>query len=55
MGNHGLRVNHLTPEQAQLWFDEFERVMPSLVGTAFDRGIYERIDAILRRHRSGQQ
>jgi TRAP-type C4-dicarboxylate transport system substrate-binding protein len=52
MGNHGLKVNQLTPAQEQLWYDEIDRAMPSMVGTFFDRGFYNRIQAILREHRN---
>ena len=52
MGNYGLKVNELSPEQKQLWYDEIGRAMPGLIGTMFDRGVYGRIDAILRDHRS---
>jgi TRAP-type C4-dicarboxylate transport system substrate-binding protein len=54
LGSYGLQLHQLTPAQEQLWYDEIGRVMPSLVGTVFDRDIYNRIEAILRRHRSGQ-
>jgi TRAP-type C4-dicarboxylate transport system substrate-binding protein len=54
MGNYGLRVNQLTPEQEQLWYDEIGRVIPELVGTLFDRNLYQRIEAILREHRRGR-
>jgi TRAP-type C4-dicarboxylate transport system substrate-binding protein len=52
MGNYGLKVNKLSPAQEQLWYDEIGRAMPGLVGTVFDRGIYARIDALLREYRS---
>ena len=52
MGNYGLKVNQLTPEQEQLWYDEIGRVMPSLVGTLFDRTIYRRIEALLQNSRN---
>jgi TRAP-type C4-dicarboxylate transport system substrate-binding protein len=52
MENYGLVVNRLSPEQEQLWYDEIGRVMPGLAGTAFDRGIYNKADAILREYRS---
>jgi TRAP-type C4-dicarboxylate transport system substrate-binding protein len=51
MGNYGLKVNQLTPAQEQLWYDEIDRAMPSMVGTFFDRIFYNRIQAILREHR----
>ena len=53
MGKYGLTMNRLTPAQEQLWFDEIGRAMPGLIGTAFDRGIYGRIETILRNHRNG--
>jgi TRAP-type C4-dicarboxylate transport system substrate-binding protein len=52
MGDYGLKVNQLTPQQEQLWYDEIGKVMPALVGTAFDRGVYNRITAILQDFRS---
>jgi len=51
MEGHGLIVNHASPEQEELWFDEIGRVMPSLVGTLFDREIHGRIEAVLQQHR----
>ena len=50
--NYGLNVNQLNQAQEQQWYDEIGRVMPTLVGTMFDKGIYNRIDAILREFRS---
>ena len=52
MENYGLSVNQLSPAQEQLWYEEIGRVTPSLVGTMFDRGIYERIEVILQTHRN---
>jgi TRAP-type C4-dicarboxylate transport system substrate-binding protein len=51
MSNYGLVENKLSPEQEQLWYDEAARVIPSLVGTALDRDIYRRIEAILKEYR----
>ncbi len=53
MGNYGLVENHLTPAQEQEWFDEMEKIIPGLVGTAFDRGIYNRIETMLNNMRNG--
>ena len=55
MGNYGLVVNQLSPAQEQLWYDEIGKIMPNLVGTYFDRGIYNRIESILRQHRAGRR
>jgi len=61
MENYGLVVNQLSPAQEQLWYEEFERAIPSIVGSLgtrgiyYDRGIYERIQTLLRNHRSGRR
>jgi len=55
MGNYGLKVNQLSRQQEQIWYDDIGKVMPSLVGTAFDRGIFNRITAILQEFRNRKQ
>lgn len=55
MQNYGLVVNQLTPAQEQLWYDEISKVMPGLIGTAFDRDTYNRINDILTKYRSGNK
>jgi TRAP-type transport system periplasmic protein len=55
LGNYGLKVNRLTPQQEQLWYDEIGRAMPNLIGTVFDRNAYERIEAILKNYRNGRR
>jgi TRAP-type C4-dicarboxylate transport system substrate-binding protein len=55
MSRSGLTVNRLTPAQEQLWTNEVERTLPSLLGTTFDRAIYEKIDAILTQRRGVQR
>jgi TRAP-type C4-dicarboxylate transport system substrate-binding protein len=55
MGNYGLRVNQLSPEQEQLWYDEIGQIMPTLVGSVFDPNIFKRIEVILRNYRVGQR
>ncbi|MDR0376768.1 MAG: TRAP transporter substrate-binding protein DctP [Spirochaetaceae bacterium] len=52
MTQHGLKMNQLSPQQEQLWYDDTAKTMPSLLGTTFDRGIYERIVALLQAYRS---
>ena len=54
MQREGLRVNRPNNEQQALWRAEVLRAMPSLLGTTFDRDIYQRINVILERSRSGQ-
>ena len=54
MSRAGLTVNRATPAQEQLWFNEIDQAMPSLLGTTYDRDLYSRINTILARHRAGQ-
>ncbi|MDR2194155.1 MAG: TRAP transporter substrate-binding protein DctP [Treponema sp.] len=51
MKRHGLIVNEITPEQAQLWYDDVRRALPKLFGTTFNKAMYDRIEAILREYR----
>jgi len=55
METHGLTMNQLSKDQEQLWYDEIGRITPSLIGTMLDRDVYNRIDAMLRDHRSRQR
>jgi TRAP-type C4-dicarboxylate transport system substrate-binding protein len=52
-GNYGLKVNQLSPQQEQLWYDEIGRAMPGLIGTLFDRDVYRRVETILQNYRNG--
>jgi TRAP-type C4-dicarboxylate transport system substrate-binding protein len=52
MKNYGLRVNEMTALQEQLWFDDATRAIPSLLGSTFNREVYEKIDVLLRTHRN---
>jgi len=51
MRRAGLNVNQPTSDQEQLWFDEVQRVIPSLKGTVFDTALYDRIETIVTRFR----
>jgi TRAP-type C4-dicarboxylate transport system substrate-binding protein len=55
MGNYGLVVNQLSPAQEQIWYDEADRVMPSMMGTFSDRVLFTRIQNILNEHRAGRR
>ena len=48
MVNYGLTINQVSPEQEKAWYDDANRVMPSLMGRVFDRDMYNRISALLR-------
>ncbi|MDR0760029.1 MAG: TRAP transporter substrate-binding protein DctP [Treponema sp.] len=52
MTQHGLKVNQVSPQQEQVWYDDTNKAMPALLGTTFDRNIYERITALLQKYRS---
>jgi TRAP-type C4-dicarboxylate transport system substrate-binding protein len=54
MRRYGLVINDLTPAQKQLWYDDVNRVVPSLFGTTLDRAIYGRIESILLPSRAGR-
>ncbi|MDR2629718.1 MAG: TRAP transporter substrate-binding protein DctP [Spirochaetaceae bacterium] len=51
MKNYGLKVSEISPAQEQLWYGDMERAIPSLLGSTFNRDIYEKIEALLRAHR----
>ncbi|MDR1869577.1 MAG: TRAP transporter substrate-binding protein DctP [Treponema sp.] len=53
MKNYGLKVNQLSLQQEQLWYEEIGKSMPNLIGSMFDSGVYGRIETILRNHRNG--
>jgi len=55
MGNYGLKVNRLSPQQEQLWYEEIGRAMPGLIGTLFDRDVYRRVETILQNYRNGHR
>ena len=54
MRRDGLIVNKPTPAQEELWRTELHKAMSSLLGTTFDREMYQRISAILEKARSGR-
>jgi TRAP-type C4-dicarboxylate transport system substrate-binding protein len=52
MADYGLVINQVSPAQQELWYADVERVMPSLVGTIFDRKMYGQIESLLRDYRA---
>jgi len=54
MGKDGLNVNKITEADRAVWQTEIQRAIPSLVGTIFDREIYNHINDLLERTRSGR-
>jgi len=51
---YGLVVNTVSPEQEQVWYADMNRAMPHLVGTVFDKTMYDRINALLKAHREAR-
>jgi len=49
---NGLRVNRPSQPQVDMWRTEIDRVLPSLLGTAYDRNVYDRINQVLARARN---
>jgi TRAP-type C4-dicarboxylate transport system substrate-binding protein len=48
----GLKINQVSPAQEQLWYQEIYQHIPDLVNrNVFHRGMYERIQGILRGYR----
>jgi TRAP-type C4-dicarboxylate transport system substrate-binding protein len=54
MQKDGLKVNKVSPAQEQMWYTDIQRAMPSLMGNTFDADLYNKINDILRKSRSGQ-
>jgi TRAP-type C4-dicarboxylate transport system substrate-binding protein len=55
MQRDGLKVNKPSPAQEEIWRTEILKAIPPLIGTTFDRDLYQRIDRILEKARGGQQ
>jgi len=51
MKRSGLKENVATAAQQQMWISEVEKAVVSLLGTTFDRDIYQRVNSILTRIR----
>jgi TRAP-type C4-dicarboxylate transport system substrate-binding protein len=54
MQREGLKVNRVSPAQQQLWYTEIQKATPSLMGNTFDPELYNKINDILKKSRSGQ-
>jgi len=54
MQRDGLKVNRPSSAQEDMWRSEMLKAMPPLIGTTFDRDLYQRISKILDKARSGQ-
>ena len=54
MGRDRLTVNRPSQAQQDLWRNDMQNSLPSLIGSVFDRELYERINSILQRARSSR-
>ncbi|MCL2833818.1 MAG: TRAP transporter substrate-binding protein DctP [Treponema sp.] len=54
MKSYGLTINDLTSDQLKVWYDETDKAMPSLLGTTFNRDLYNRFSEILKNYRSSR-
>jgi hypothetical protein len=54
MRKDGLTVNRPNQTQEDIWSGELSKAIPPLLGTTFDRDLYNRISGILEKARSGQ-
>jgi len=48
----GLKINKPSQTQINMWRAEIDRALPSLLGTAFDRNLYNQINQIIARARN---
>ena len=55
MQKDGLTINRATSEQQAQWRAELQKVLPPLLGTTFDRDLYQKIVEILERSRGGSR
>jgi len=54
MGKDGLTINKPNQAQQDMWSNEVKNTMPSLVGSIFDRDLFNRLNNILEKARSGK-
>ncbi|MDR0313414.1 MAG: TRAP transporter substrate-binding protein DctP [Treponema sp.] len=54
MRRYGLQINTPSASQIQLWYNESDRAIPGLLGTTFNRDLYNRFTTILRNYRNGR-
>jgi TRAP-type C4-dicarboxylate transport system substrate-binding protein len=54
MRRYGLQINEPNASQVQLWHNSLERAIPGLLGTTFNRDLYNRFTTILSNYRSGR-
>jgi len=51
MVKDGLKINQPSPAQEQQWYSDVERVIPTLLGTTYNRDLYQKINQVLTKFR----
>jgi TRAP-type C4-dicarboxylate transport system substrate-binding protein len=51
MSRNGLKVNKPTQAQEDMWYNDMQRVIPPLLGTTFDKDVYQKIGEVLTKYR----
>ena len=54
MSREGLKINRPSAAQEQLWYDEIQKVVPSLMGSTYNPELYRKVSDILSRYRAGR-
>jgi len=54
MSREGLNVNKPNSAQEEIWRTDLNKAIPPLLGSTFDRELYQRINVVLDKARSGQ-
>jgi TRAP-type C4-dicarboxylate transport system substrate-binding protein len=54
MSRSGLKVNRPTRAQEDMWYNEMQKVVPMLLGTTFDRDVYQKMGEVLAKYRAGR-
>jgi TRAP-type C4-dicarboxylate transport system substrate-binding protein len=54
MSRYGLVINQPTPQQQEEWYQEMSQHEAELVGSVFNKDLYQKITAILQEYRRGR-
>jgi len=52
MKNNGLKENQVSAQQMEEWYSDMAKALPGLLGTTFDRTMYNKVDGIIKAYRS---
>jgi len=54
MKNNGLQENQVSPQHLEEWYNDADRAISGLLGSTFDQAMYNKINVILQKYRSGR-